>query len=32
MALPARPILWSIFEEHLSEAAWLWGEWEQSLD
>jgi uncharacterized protein (TIGR02270 family) len=32
MTLPARPILWSIFEEHLSEAAWLWGEWEQSLD
>ena len=28
----SRPILWDIYEEHLSEAAWLWGEWEQSLD
>jgi uncharacterized protein (TIGR02270 family) len=27
-----RPILWDIYEEHLSEAAWLWGEWEESLD
>ena len=33
MAMPSsRPILWDIYEEHLSEAAWLWGEWEQSLD
>jgi uncharacterized protein (TIGR02270 family) len=29
---PARPILWDIYEEHLNEAAWLWGNWEQSLD
>ena len=29
---PARPILWDIYEEHFLEAAWLWGEWEQSLD
>jgi uncharacterized protein (TIGR02270 family) len=27
-----RPIPWDIYEEHLNEAAWLWGEWEQSLD
>jgi uncharacterized protein (TIGR02270 family) len=27
-----RPILWDIYEEHLGEAAWLWGEWEQALD
>ncbi len=30
--LSSRPILWDIYEEHLGEAAWLWGEWEQSLD
>jgi len=28
----ARPILWDIYEEHLNEAAWLWGNWKQSLD
>ena len=32
MPAPVRPILWDIYEEHFSEAAWLWGEWEQSLD
>jgi uncharacterized protein (TIGR02270 family) len=32
MATSTRQILWDIYEEHLSEAAWLWGEWEQSLD
>ena len=29
---PARPIPWDIYEEHLNEAAWLWGNWEQALD
>jgi uncharacterized protein (TIGR02270 family) len=24
--------MWDIYEEHLDEAAWLWGEWESSLD
>ncbi len=28
----ARPIPWDIYEEHLDEAAWLWGNWEASLD
>jgi len=28
----ARPILWDIYQEHLDEAAWLWGDWESSLD
>jgi uncharacterized protein (TIGR02270 family) len=33
MANPTvRPILWDIYEEHLDEAAWLWGEWEAALD
>lgn len=33
MAPPlARPIPWDIYEEHLNEAAWLWGNWEQSLN
>jgi uncharacterized protein (TIGR02270 family) len=32
MAVPTGPILWNLCQEHLSEAAWLWGEWEQSLD
>ncbi len=32
MAPLARPILWDIYEEHLSEAGWLWGIWEKSLD
>jgi uncharacterized protein (TIGR02270 family) len=27
-----RPISWDIYEEHLNEAAWLWGNWEASLD
>jgi uncharacterized protein (TIGR02270 family) len=27
-----RPIPWDIYEEHLSESAWLWQEWEQALD
>jgi uncharacterized protein (TIGR02270 family) len=31
-AVVARPILWDIYQEHLDEAAWLWGEWESSLD
>jgi uncharacterized protein (TIGR02270 family) len=26
-----RPILWDIYEEHLDEATFLWGEWEKSL-
>jgi uncharacterized protein (TIGR02270 family) len=26
-----RPILWDIFEEHLDEASFLWGEWETAL-
>jgi len=25
------PILWDIYEEHLAEAAFLWGQWEQAL-
>jgi hypothetical protein len=29
---PAHPIPWDIYEEHLNESAWLWGNWEQSLD
>lgn len=28
----ARPILWDIYEEHLDEAAFLWGQWERALD
>ena len=28
----ARPIPWDIYEEHLNEAAWLWGNWQESLD
>ena len=33
MATPlTRPIPWDICEEHLNEAAWLWGNWEESLD
>jgi len=32
-AIPtARPIPWDIYEEHLDEAAFVWGAWEQSLD
>lgn len=27
----ARPILWNIYEEHLDEAAFLWGFWEQAM-
>jgi uncharacterized protein (TIGR02270 family) len=30
--LAARPIPWDIYEEHLDEAAFLWGQWEQALD
>ena len=26
-----RPILWDIYEEHLDEAAFLWGQWERGL-
>jgi uncharacterized protein (TIGR02270 family) len=26
-----RPILWDIYEEHLDEAAFLWGQWERAL-
>jgi uncharacterized protein (TIGR02270 family) len=29
---PAHPIHWDIYEEHLNEAAWLWGNWQQALD
>ena len=32
MAPLARPIPWDIYEEHLNEAAWLWGNWQDSLD
>jgi len=32
MAPLARPIPWDIYEEHLNEAAWLWGNWEEALD
>jgi uncharacterized protein (TIGR02270 family) len=28
----ARPIPWDIYEEHLDEAAFLWGQWESALD
>jgi len=28
----ARPIPWDIYEEHLDEAAFLWGQWEFALD
>jgi uncharacterized protein (TIGR02270 family) len=28
----ARPIPWDIYEEHLDEAAFLWGQWERALD
>jgi len=28
----ARPILWDIYEEHLDEAAFLWGQWERAMD
>src|SRR3569623_564114 len=27
-----RPILWDIYEEHLEEAAFLWGQWERAMD
>ena len=32
MAPARRPVLWDIYEEHLNEAAWLWGNWQESLD
>jgi uncharacterized protein (TIGR02270 family) len=28
----ARPIPWDIYEQHLDEAAFLWGQWESALD
>jgi len=28
----AHSVRWDIYDDHLSEAAWLWGEWEGSLD
>src|SRR6185369_129808 len=28
----ARSIPWDIYEEHLDEAAFLWGQWESALD
>src|SRR6478735_8667796 len=28
----ARPIPWAIYEEHLDEAAFLWGAWESALE
>jgi len=28
----ARPILWDIYQEHLDEAAFLWGQWERAMD
>jgi len=31
--MPApKQLLWDIFEEHLDEAAFLWGQWERALD
>ena len=27
-----RPIPWDIYQEHLDEAAFLWGQWERALD
>ncbi|MES1210477.1 MAG: hypothetical protein ABUS79_31440, partial [Pseudomonadota bacterium] len=33
MSIPsARPIMWDIYEEHLDEAAFLFGQWEQAMD
>jgi len=31
MTSAKRPILWDIYEEHLDEAAFLWGQWERAL-
>lgn len=32
-SLPAsRPLLWDLYEEHLDEAAFLWGQWERAMD
>jgi uncharacterized protein (TIGR02270 family) len=31
-AIPRRPIPWDIYEEHLDEAAFLWGEWESARE
>lgn len=28
----SRPLRWDIYQEHLSEAAWLWGAWADALD
>ncbi|HEY4184305.1 MAG TPA: TIGR02270 family protein [Polyangia bacterium] len=30
--LPSRTILWDIHEEHLDEAAFLWGQWERAMN
>jgi hypothetical protein len=30
--MSAPSVLWDVFQEHLDEAAWLWGEREASLD
>jgi uncharacterized protein (TIGR02270 family) len=30
--LPSRPLRWDIYQEHFSEAAWLWGQWSAALD
>ena len=31
MTSAQRPILWDIYEEHLDEAAFLWGQWERAM-
>jgi uncharacterized protein (TIGR02270 family) len=31
MTSAKRPILWDIYEEHLDEAAFLWGQWERAM-
>jgi uncharacterized protein (TIGR02270 family) len=31
MTFTQRPILWDIYEEHLDEAAFLWGQWERAM-
>lgn len=32
MPAPGQPLLWDVYEEHLDEAGWLWGEWLRALD
>ncbi|HEX2657882.1 MAG TPA: TIGR02270 family protein [Polyangia bacterium] len=32
MPAAARPVPWDIYEEHLDEAAFLWGQWQAALD